>query len=146
MKNDLVEKMKVVLADTFTMYLKAQHYHWNVEGPNFSEYHDFFGALYEELHGAVDAVAENIRKLGAYAPGSMERLMQLKTVDEDINIPPAHVMMSRLLETNERVMATIKEAYRSAEENDEIGLSNYLQDRYDVHCKHKWMINAYLKG
>ena len=36
-RNDLVEKMKAVLASAFSLYLKAHNYHWNVTGPNFKE-------------------------------------------------------------------------------------------------------------
>jgi len=61
--DELIDQMKVVLADTFAMYLKAHMFHWNVTGPNFPQLHEFFGDLYEELHGAVDPIAEQIRTL-----------------------------------------------------------------------------------
>ena len=73
----LIEMMRKVLADTFAMYLKAHNYHWNVEGSNFPQYHDFFGNLYQELHGAVDPIAEEIRALDAYVPGSLSRFLEL---------------------------------------------------------------------
>lgn len=145
MNDILVEKLKIVLADTFVMYLKTQFYHWNVEGSNFIQYHDFFKDIYEELQSATDLIAENIRKLGAYAPGSLERYMQLKTVNEELNVPPSYIMISRLLETNDGVMKSLMNAYEIAEETKCIGLSNFLQDRYDIHSKYKWMMNSLLK-
>ena len=78
----LQEIMKKVLADTFALYLKAHNYHWNVEGINFPQYHEFFGNLYEELHGAVDPIAEEIRSLDTYAPGSFTRFMELTEIEE----------------------------------------------------------------
>ena len=83
----LVEMMRKVLADTFAMYLKAHNYHWNVEGPNFPQYHEFFGNLYEELHGAIDPIAEQIRALDAYAPGSFSRYMELSDIQDELNVP-----------------------------------------------------------
>lgn len=146
MKDDLVESMKVVLADTFSLYLRAHNYHWNVEGKNFVQLHDFFGDLYGELHGAIDPIAENIRKLGAYAPGSLERFKQLTTLDEELNVPDDHIMVARLSIENDKVMLSLRNAYTKAEEMNEIGLSNFLQDRYDIHAKYRWMLNSIIKG
>ena len=70
---ELINKMKVVLASSFAFYLKAHNFHWNVEGVNFPQYHEFFGNLYEEVHSAIDKIAEEIRALDAYAPGSLKR-------------------------------------------------------------------------
>ena len=66
----LIDKLKELLASTFSLYLKAHNYHWNVTGPNFAQYHEFFGDFYEEVHGSVDTTAEEIRKLGGFAPGA----------------------------------------------------------------------------
>ena len=71
MDDSLIDQAKKVLADTFVMYMKAHSYHWNVIGPDFPQLHDFFGNLYEELHGAIDPLAEHIRALDAFAPGTL---------------------------------------------------------------------------
>ena len=141
----LIEKMKVVLADTFAMYLKAHNYHWNVEGSNFPQYHEFLGNLYEELHGAVDPIAEHIRALDAYAPGSLTRFRELSSIKDSMTPPPAMGMMSELYGDNEIVLASLKSAYQSAETIGEIGLSNFIQDRYDAHKIHAWMLRSILK-
>jgi DNA-binding ferritin-like protein len=36
----------------------------------------------------------------------------------------------------------LKNAYRLANDHDELGLANYLQDRIDAHKKHGWMIRS----
>ena len=141
----LIEQMKVVLADTFAMYLKAHNYHWNVEGSNFPQYHEFLGNLYEELHGAVDPIAEHIRALDAYAPGSLTRFRELSSIRDSMTPPPTVGMMSELFGDNEIVMLSLKRAYQLAEQVDEIGLSNFIQDRYDIHKKHAWMLRSILK-
>lgn len=143
--DDLIEQMKVVLADTFAMYLKAHMFHWNVTGTNFPQLHDFFGDLYGELHGAVDPIAEQIRTLDAYAPGSFKRYMDLATVEDETGIPDALSMVSRLQRDNEKVIASLRKAFKLAEANDVPGLANFLQDRIDIHWKHNWMMKAILK-
>lgn len=145
MREQLIEKMKVVLADSFAFYLKAHQYHWNVEGPNFPQYHDFLGDLYREVFESIDNIAEEIRALGEYAPGSFSRYTELSSIVDSRNAPSAFEMMNTLQGDNQIVLNTLMETYKLAEEYNEIGLSNFLQDRYDAHKKHAWMIRSILK-
>lgn len=142
---ELVESMKVVLADTFAMYLKAHNFHWNVTGPQFPQLHDFFGDLYEELHGAVDDAAEEIRTLDAYAPGSFTRFKELATIQDEVAIPAAMSMVSKLKEDNDKVIASLKKAHDLAGTNKVYGLTNFLEDRLDKHAQHGWQLKATLK-
>ena len=143
--NDLIQQMKVVLASSFAMYLKAHNFHWNVEGPNFSEYHALFGNIYEDIWGSVDEVAERIRTLDQYAPGSMSRFAQLSVVDDQINIPSARGMVQELLSDNVKVIAELNKAFNLASKSGKEGLADYLAGRIDVHEKHGWMLRATLK-
>ena len=137
--------MKKVLADTFALYLKAHNYHWNVEGSNFPQYHDFFGNLYEELHGAVDPIAEEIRSLDAYAPGSFTRFMELTDIEDEVTVPAGVEMARRLMTDNERVLATLNMAFKLADTMDKQGLADFLAGRIDVHNKHGWMLRSITK-
>lgn len=141
----LIEIMRKVLADTFAMYLKAHNYHWNVEGANFPQYHDFFGNLYEELHGAVDPIAEEIRSLDAYAPGSFTRFLELTTIEDETSIPGGVEMARRLSMDNEKVLATLDIAFKLADELDQQGLADFIAGRIDTHKKHGWMLRSITK-
>ena len=141
----LIEIMRKVLADTFAMYLKAHNYHWNVEGPNFPQYHEFFGNLYEELHGAVDPIAEEIRSLDAYAPGSFSRFLELTEIEDETNVPMAREMALKLLRDNDTVLNTLNVAFKLAEQFDRQGLADFLAGRIDVHNKHAWMLRSITK-
>jgi starvation-inducible DNA-binding protein len=140
--DQLVQQLKVVLGSTFAFYLKAHNFHWNIEGPNFPQYHSFLDGLYNEVWGAVDAIAEHIRALDAYAPGSLGRFSQLSVVDDQINIPNARAMFSELESDNQKIIAELTKAYVLAEKENKPGLSNFLQDRIDIHSKHGWMLKA----
>ena len=141
----LIEIMRKVLADTFAMYLKAHNYHWNVEGPNFPQYHDFFGKLYEELHGAVDPIAEEIRSLDAYAPGSFSRFMELTEIEDEMNVPMTREMVLKLLRDNDTVLNTLNVAFKLADQFDRQGLADFVAGRIDVHNKHAWMLRSITK-
>jgi starvation-inducible DNA-binding protein len=142
----LVEALKKAQATSFAFYLKAHNYHWNVEGSNFSEYHAFLGDLYAEVWGAVDAIAEHCRTLDAYVPGSFSRFQQLSSIDDELSVPAARPMMSKLLLDNQRVIADLTVAYRAAETAGKVGIANFLQDRIDIHEKHGWMLRSFIKG
>lgn len=64
----LKDKLKQVLGTSFAFYIKAAGFHWNIEGPNFPQYHAFLGDLYNEVYGSIDQLAEIIRQLDSYAP------------------------------------------------------------------------------
>lgn len=140
--DNLVLQMKVVLGSSFAFYLKTHNFHWNVEGPNFPQYHDFLNNLYNEVWNAVDAIAEHIRALDSYAPGSLGRFSELSVIDDQVNIPNAKAMFAELESDNQKVIAELTKAYRLAESANKPGLSNFLQDRIDIHAKHGWMLKA----
>ena len=144
---ELHDALKKVLADTFTMYFKAHSYHWNVEGMFFTQYHDFFGKLYEELHGAVDTIAEHIRAVDGYAPASLAEIKSLSSIPESDAEMTTDVktMLSNLISDNNMIIISLMQAYQEAENVTEIGLANFLQDRIDIHQKHGWMLKASAK-
>lgn len=140
--DDLINKTKECLANTFVFYMKAHGYHWNVIGSDFPQLHGFFGDLYEELHGAVDDIAEQIRSINAFPQGTLARMVQLAEIKEDEKIPPAAKMVTNLIDANEATMMCVQEAYTMAENENEFALSNFLQDRLTAHAKHGWMLKA----
>ena len=140
---NLVEKMKVVLASAFSLYLKSHNYHWNVTGPNFKQYHDFFGEYYEDVHASVDEYAERIRTLKAFAPGSLKRFSELSVISDEMSIPSPKFMFVRLAQDNEKFVMELKEAHTMAEELEQQGIASLLEDRIDFHEKMQWMLGSH---
>lgn len=146
--DELKIAMQRVLADTFLMYIKAHAYHWNVLGPDFKQYHDFFGTLYEELWNAVDPIAEHIRTLDEFAMGNLVNYANLGTVDlvkDELNPFPAEAMFMQLTVDNEKVIKSLKDAHELAETENNRGLINFIEERLDVHAKHGWMLKATIR-
>lgn len=141
----LQELMKKVLAETFALYLKAQNYHWNVEGPNFVQLHDFFGNYYTEVYGAVDQIGEEIRALDAYTPASFGRFMELSEIKDETAVPDASTMVKRLLDDNDKIIQTLDMAAKLAGKFDAVGLQDFLTGRIDAHKKHRWMLKSISK-
>lgn len=141
----LVDILKKVLADTFTMYLKTHNFHWNVEGINFVQLHDFFGELYKELHSSVDLIAEELRKLDSYAPGSLTRFKELTDIEDELAIPNSVEMISKLLVDNQKLLTTLSITFKLADKFDKQGLADFIASRIDAHEKHGWMLRSLLK-
>lgn len=143
---DLPESMRRALADSYAFSIKAQNYHWNVTGPHFSEYHAFFGAIYEEVSDGIDIIAESLRTLDQFAPGSLKRFKELTMIEDELAIPDAMVMISRLMNDNQRVLHSLTEAYETAEKQKKYGISNILQDRITAHEKWAWQLRSFIKS
>lgn len=142
--NPLAEALKKALGDTFNFYLKAQYYHWNVEGINFHPLHELFGKIYEDAQGATDTIAELIRTLDVKAPGHKESSM-VSSIMTDGDVPDGGTMAANLEADNNLVIIALMSAYKVAEEQGEIGVSNSLQGRIETHQKHGWMLRATAK-
>lgn len=140
----LLEKLKILHATNFSFYLKLHFFHWNVTGPNFPQYHEFFEDLYTEVWGAADGIAEHIRAVKGFAPGSLSRFMDMTLIKDQVDIVPAEQMISIAVQDNDKVIDALTQAYLSAEQNSEHGLANFLQDRLDIHKKHSWMLRSTL--
>jgi starvation-inducible DNA-binding protein len=143
--DELVNKLNKLLASSFTMYLKAHNFHWNVEDQDFPQYHEFFGNLYEEVYGSVDSTAEQIRALGGYAKGSLTDFKELSTVRDQVTIPGLQEMVAILNRDNDAVIAVLNEVHDAATTAKEYGLINYIEGRIDTHKKHGWMLRASMK-
>lgn len=141
----LIEIMRKVLADAYAFQLKANNYHWNLTGPNFPQYHKFLQELYEEVFASTDNIAEQIRALDAYAPGSFTRYLELTDIEDEITIPTSEEMIARLYADNEKLLATLNIAFKLANEFDKQGLVDYLAGRIDIHNKHAWMLRSIIK-
>ncbi len=146
MANNLKDAMKKCLADIFALHLKAWNYHWNVEGPDFHEYHSFFSDIYSGIQDEIDPFAEHIRAMGEYAPAGLTRYSELTTIKDELHVVPAEESVNRLLADNQTVLDSLSKCYKFAEKDGEIGISNFIQDRYDYHKKLAWMLRASQKN
>lgn len=142
----LADTLKTLLATTYALSIKAQNFHWNVEGPDFPQYHSFFGDYYSEVYdNTIDKLAEIIRQLDSYTPGSISRYAELSQIEDQTKIPRAELMMQELYHDNALVLQMYKEAFHVSEEADEQGICDFIAGRIDAHAKHQWMLRSILK-
>ena len=134
-----------LLADTYVLYLKTHNFHWNVEGPMFQTLHQMFMEQYTETWNAIDLIAERIRSLGHYAPGTYKEYLGLARIKETPGVPKAQQMVRLLIEGQEAVVKTAREVIPLAgKANDEPTL-DLLTQRMQIHEKNAWMLRSLLK-
>jgi len=142
----LVDNLKTLLATEYAFAIKAQLFHWNVEGPDFAQLHEFFGNLYQEVYdGSIDRTAEYIRAMQDYAPGSFERFAELSQIQGQTKIPRARLMIEELLQNNDLMLNLLNECFAAAEQENQQGIANFIAERIDAHQKHGWMLRSFLK-
>ncbi len=141
----LSDSLKVYLASSFCFYLKSHSFHWNVEGPDFVQLHEFFGNLYEEVFESIDETAEKIRTLDSYTPGSLTRFNELSIIEDQVKIPRAELMIAELATDNKKLIDLLRQTFHHAEEADEQGIADYIAGRIDAHAKHQWQLTSLLK-
>ena len=141
----LIEQLKTILGTNFALYLKAHGYHWNIEGPNFPQYHDFLNGFYNDVFLQTDTLAEHLRALNSYAPGSLSRMLELADLQEATNIPDAIAMMRELAADNDRFIMHLRAGIVAADGANEPAVGNFLQDILDAHQKKGWMLRSIIK-
>jgi starvation-inducible DNA-binding protein len=142
---ELINLIKVLLADNITLKLKSHGYHWNVEGIEFSQYHELFGEIYADYEDATDTYAEWLRKLDAYAPFKLSRFIELNEVGEPEITSDPIIMSKDLLMANDMVTMKLNNAFDMATAQRQQGLANFFADRISMHQRWHWQLSASVK-
>jgi starvation-inducible DNA-binding protein len=141
----LSDFLKTYLASTFAYYLKAHMFHWNVEGPDFGELHNFFSEIYEDAYSAVDIIAEYIRTTEDYAPGSFERFQELSQIQGQTKVPRARLMLEELLADTQTMIDLSRQLFEVSSVEGREDVANFAAERQSSHGKYMWQLKSYLK-
>ena len=141
----IVQGLSRLLADTYVLYLKTHSFHWNVEGPMFQTLHQMFMEQYTETWNAIDLIAERIRSLGEYAPGTYREYSKLARIKETEGVPEAEEMVQLLIEGQEAVVRTARDVLPVADEASDEPTLDLLTQRMQIHEKNAWMLRSLLK-
>lgn len=140
----LADNLKTLLGSTFVIYTKTHGFHWNIEGSDFPQYHKFLQKMYEEIYESIDTIAEYIRTLGSYSPGSLARMLELSIIEEQYKIPRAELMLAELLDDVDKMTALVTDIFDVATKERAQGIANYLAELQDLYAKKAWMLRATL--
>jgi len=141
----LSDSLKTLLASTQSFAIKSQNFHWNIEGSDFPQYHEFFDTLYGDVSGTIDRIAEYIRILGAYTPGSLTRYAELSVIQDQTKIPRAELMFAESLQDCETMLQIVTAMFDEAANENQHGIENYMAELQDLYAKKAWFIRSILK-
>lgn len=141
----LADNLKTLLATSVSLYIKAANFHWNIEGPNFPQYHEFLGDFYAEIYGTIDTIAEYIRALDQYAPASLSRFAELTLIPDQTQQLTWDQMFTELLKDSNTTLDFLNKSFKVATIEDQQGIANFLAERIDAMQKHNWMMRSILK-
>jgi starvation-inducible DNA-binding protein len=139
---DLVAQLKVVLANTYALYLKTQNYHWNVKGEHFAALHHFFEEQYEELGESADAIAEHIRMLGYAAPGSFNEFQALNQISDGKVGINAAAMIIDLSDSHTLLLEILAKTLSIAQNVQDEVVADFMIQRMAAHRKQQWMLSS----
>lgn len=142
----LDKSLEVNLSDFYIFSAKTQNYHWNVEGSDFAQYHNFLNELYELVQGEIDGIAEQMRTLDVVVKGSLSNFIRNSNITEEQGHPNALTMLSNLERDNQSLLNNLYTTYDIAEKNRKLGISNFIQDLITTHEKYAWMLRSFQKG
>ncbi|BCX47990.1 DNA-binding ferritin protein, DPS [Haloferula helveola] len=145
MNQDLIDSLRLVVADTYAVIGQTHLCHWNVRGPSFFSLHTAFETQYNELFVAVDEIAERIRAKGALAPGGLAKLAEMSGIPEIGEDASAQDMVKHLVTANEKLLADLKKARDAAGECGDSESEDLMIARTQVHEKTVWMLKSYLE-
>lgn len=141
----LADLMKILLASSFSYYLKAHFFHFNVEGKDFYQYHKFLQKVYEDAYSAIDPLGEFIRTLGEYAPGSLTRYNELTRIQDQTKVPRAQLMLEELLSDSHVMVELLNECFDAAEAENKQDIANFIAERLTATNKFIWMLSSFLR-
>ncbi len=139
---DVIQKLSILMADTYALYLKTQNYHWHVTGPQFKSLHELFEIQYQELAEAVDQVAERIRIMGHSSPATFKEFESLKRIQDGNSKLAAKEMVIELARDHDTLVKDLNQVMVLAQENNDEGTSNLLANRIESHEKARWMLKS----
>lgn len=140
--NEVLNKLSILLADTYALYLKTQNYHWHVKGAQFKGLHELFESQYQELALAVDEIAERILITGNQAPATFKEFERLKRIKDGVSTNTANQMVTELAEDHNTLVKDLNQSLKLAQDNHDEGTATLLGDRIAAHEKSRWMLNA----
>jgi starvation-inducible DNA-binding protein len=142
-ETNLIDQLKILLADVSVFYHAIHEFHWNVKGSDFYQYHKFYDELVSDIYDSIDPIAENIRKLGGSTDYKMSDLLKITTLEEpkEADFSPESLTKT-LIGINSSFIETLKTTFAKADQENEQGVANFIAERIDMHQKWNWFLKS----
>jgi starvation-inducible DNA-binding protein len=143
----ITEALNPLIADLFALYVKTKNFHWHLAGSHFRDYHLLFDEQAEQILGAIDILAERLRRVGGTTIRSISHISQLQTIEDDNNeFVPAGEMAKRLMQDNAHLAKTQREAHQVCDRCRDVATASLLEVIIDESERRKWFLFEIVQG
>lgn len=126
-RQESVDNLNQLLADTMTLRDMYKKHHWQVSGPTYYQLHLLFDKHFAEQSEIVDTVAERIMTLGGIALAMAQDVVEVTTIPrppKDREIPS--VQISRLLQAHEIILQAARAMAKLSAKSGDDGTNDML--------------------
>ncbi len=138
---DLSGALNMLLADTFSLYLKTKNFHWHISGPHFRDYHLLLDEHGDQIFAMTDDIAERVRKIGGTTIRSIGHIGRLQRIpDNDADYVTPDDMLAELREDNKRLVTSMRETHDLCDEHGDVATASLLENWIDETERRIWFL------
>ncbi len=126
-RQEMVDQLNLLLADTITLRDLYKKSHWQVAGPTFYQLHLLFDKHAGEQSELVDTIAERIQLLGGVSIAMAHDVAANTRLERPpIDREEVPVQISRLLEAHDFILKTTRDLAEKADDLKDAGSNDML--------------------
>ena len=137
----VADALKIILANSYAVYLKTKNFHWHVSGPYFRDYHLLLDEQAAEILAVTDAIAERARKTGNRTLTSIGDIARHQTIkDNDAEFVTPQEMLGELRADNLHMVEAFRRAKEVADEAKDNATSGLIDAWTDEAERRAWFL------
>jgi len=138
---EIAQRLRHLLADVFTLYLKTKNFHWHMSGRHFRDYHRLLDEQGDQLFAMTDEIAERTRKIGGAtlrSIGDIARHQRLRDNDEKVVAPES--MLEELTADNRRLTEFMRTVHKLCDDYDDVATASLIETWIDQTEQRVWFL------
>ena len=144
-KAALIGELNGLLADHFTLFVKAKNFHWHVKGPRFRDLHLLFDEQALEVRDQIDLIAERVRKLAGETLTSVGAIAAASAIKDQPRADlSAEDMVSELRDDNAQLVARLKAIKALASDVGDNATEGLIDGWTDMAEQRVWFLSSTL--
>lgn len=141
----IIKALQTQVANGFIIYLNYKHYHWQTFGPLFRDLHLLFDEFAEEVYETIDVMAERVRMIGQNPVSRLEEFQKTATIKSAADSTDMRQMITEADNNAIHIIKEMREAIKTADDNDDPGTADIITKFIQIHEKHEWWLRDILE-
>ncbi len=142
---EVVTGLQQQVANALILYLNYKHYHWQTFGPLFRDLHLLFDEFAGEVYETIDVLAERVRMIGQNPVSRIEEFQKTATIKSAADTTTMREMIKEADTNVIQIIKEMRQAIKTADNNDDPGTADVLTRFVQIHEKHEWWLRDILE-